>query len=160
MKKPKNLEFEPVHSKNCFQKIQDGGWFFHSNRHLEFFWDTFFTKFASHQHQMNAKRRFKKWWILSELCQKIRFGSAILFRTKNLCLIWQNMFSIHVTDKNTNSLQKPKRKNIIKCRSYAIWISARFFARFILKWNFLNKTSNLNFVIGYFMGNKVKAIFL
>jgi hypothetical protein len=55
------------------KKIQDGGWnekIILSPYH-GFFENLFSTNFASYQHQMNAKRRLKKCWILSELCQKI-----------------------------------------------------------------------------------------
>jgi hypothetical protein len=38
---------------------------------LNFLKNYFSTKFESYQHQMNAKRRMKKYWILSEICQKI-----------------------------------------------------------------------------------------
>jgi hypothetical protein len=56
-----------------FKKNQDGGWNEKNrlSRHLGFLEKLFSTKFASYQHQMNAKRRLKKCWILSKLCQKI-----------------------------------------------------------------------------------------
>jgi hypothetical protein len=55
--------------KKGFSKIQDGGSndFFILAAILDFLKNFFSIKFASYQHQMNAKRRLKKCWIPSEL---------------------------------------------------------------------------------------------
>jgi hypothetical protein len=59
--------------KKVFRIIQDGGWKekFRFSCHLGLFEKLFSTKLLAFQHQMNAKRRLKKIWILSEICQKI-----------------------------------------------------------------------------------------
>jgi hypothetical protein len=70
--------------KKSFQKIQDGGLngFFYSSHHLGFFEKLVFHKICVLVTLNECKKkRLKKYWILSELCEKIWFWSAILNRT-------------------------------------------------------------------------------
>jgi hypothetical protein len=42
---------------------------------LDFVNNLISIKFASYQHQLNAKRRLENFWILSKLCKKINFDT-------------------------------------------------------------------------------------